>query len=325
MRMTLKKTFSKPRRAGFIAILASAALLTGCVDNTETSDSSSADSTSTEGAALSAEGGLPDGWEEVLPEKNEEIAAMVPAEIADKGTLVIGTNPPFAPAEFKDAQGNVIGFDIDLIRAAAAVMGLDLEIREQDFALILPNVEGNTVDMGVSGFTDNEERRKSFDFVNYFDAGIQWGQPAGDSVDPNDACGLTVAVQRTTVSETEDVASRSEDCVNEGKDAINVLAFDTSDEAANAAILGRADAFSADSPVAAWAVERSNGQIELTGEITDVAQYGWAVKKDSELAKAAAAALQSLIDSGDYAKILDMWGLSDGAVTESKINGQAIN
>jgi polar amino acid transport system substrate-binding protein len=325
MHMTLKKTFSKPRRAGFIAILASAALLTGCVENTETADPASAGSTNAEGAALSGEGGLPENWEEVLPEKNEEIAAMVPADIAEKGTLVIGTNPPFAPAEFKDAEGNIIGFDIDLARAAAAVMGLELEVREQDFALILPNVEGGTIDMGASGFTDNEERRKSFDFVNYFGAGIQWAQQTGKSVNPDDACGLTVAVQRTTVSETEDVTSRSAQCEEEGKEAIKVLAFDTSDEAANAAILGRADAYSADSPVAAWAVERSNGQIELTGEITDVAQYGWAVKKDSELADAAAAALQALIDSGDYEKILDMWGLTDGAVTESKINGQAID
>lgn len=325
MRMTLKKTFSKSSRASFIAILASATLLAGCVDNTETTDSASTDSTAAEGAVLSGEGGLPDGWEEVLPEKNDEIAAMVPAEIAEKGTLVVGSNPPFAPAEFKDAEGNIIGFDIDLARAAAAIMGLELEVREQDFALILPNVEGGTVDMGVSGFTDNEERRQSFDFVNYFDAGIQWGQATGKSVNPDDACGLTVAVQRTTVSETEDVTSRSEQCEQDGKEAINILAFNTSDEAANAAILGRADAFSADSPVAAWAVERSNGQIELTGEITDVAQYGWAVKKDSELADAAAAALQVLIESGDYEKILDMWGLTGGAVTESKINGQAIS
>lgn len=323
--MTLKKTSTKPRRAAFIALLASAALLTGCVDNTETSSTDSTAASSEENTALAAEGGLPDGWEEVIPEKNDEVAAMVPAEIADKGTLVVGSNPPFAPAEFKDAQGNIIGFDIDLARAIAAVMGLELEVREQDFALILPNVEGGTVDMGVSGFTDNEERRQSFDFVNYFNAGIQWGAPAGETVDPNDACGLTVAVQRTTVSETEDVAGRSADCEEAGKEAIDVLAFDTSDEAANAAILGRADAFSADSPVAAWAVERSGGQIELIGDITDTAHYGWPIKKDSEFTNAVAAALQVLIDSGDYAKILDMWGLSDGAVSESMINGQPIN
>lgn len=319
--MKLLDTFSASRRAAAAAMLASIALLAGCVNNTESTDSPSTDAKASE---LTDEGGLPEGWSEVKPAKDDAIAAMVPEALASKGTLLVGSNPPFAPAEFKAADGEIIGFDIDLARAAAAVMGLELEVKEQDFALILPSVSGDTLDMGVSGFTDNEERRKSFDFVNYFNAGIQWGAPAGKTVDPDDACGLTVAVQRTTVSETEDVAGRNEKCKADGKPEIKVLAFDTSDEAANAVILGRADAFSADSPVAAWAVERSGGKIELVGKITDAARYGWAVKKDSELTEAAAAALQKLIDSGDYAKILDMWGLGDGAVDEAMINGQPV-
>lgn len=329
MHMKLPKLFSKRPVAGVVAVLASATLLTGCVTNSEGGSSSSSDSSSAsesaDGAALSeGEGGLPDGWTEIKPAKVDEIAALVPADIAAKGELTVGSNPPFAPAEFKDPQGNIIGFDIDLARAVASVMGLELKINDQDFSLILPNVEGGTNDMGVSGFTDNEERRKNFDFVNYFNAGIQWADSPDTDVDPDNACGLTVAVQRTTVSETDDVAGRSQKCEEEGKEPINVLSFDTSDAAANAAILGRADAFSADSPVSAWAVERSGGRLELTGDIFDAAHYGWPVKKGSELAPAVAAALQYIMDSGDYMKILEQWGVEDGAIEAALINGEPV-
>lgn len=321
--MILPKFLSKRQAVGLAALLTSATLLTGCVNNSE-GGSSSSDSASADGSELSNEGGLPSGWTEIKPAKVDSIAAMVPADIAADGTLTVGSNPPFAPAEFKDPQGNIIGFDIDLARAVASIMGLELKVNEQDFSLILPAVSGGTDEMGVSGFTDNEERRQNYDFVNYFNAGIQWAQPTGKSVNPDDACGLTVAVQRTTVSETDDVAGRSQKCQDEGKSAINVLAFDSSDAAANAVILGRADAVSADSPVTAWAVERSNNRLETTGEIFDAAHYGWPVKKGSELSKAVAAALQQLIDSGDYAKILNQWGLLEGAVTEAMINGQPV-
>ncbi|WP_205618474.1 ABC transporter substrate-binding protein [Corynebacterium freiburgense] len=276
------------------------------------------------GCVTNVEGGLPDGWQDIRPAAVPEIQAMVPKEIADRGKIVIGTNPPFAPAEFKDSQGNIIGFDIDLARAVASVMGLELEVKDQDFSLILPAVSAGTVDFGASGFTDNEERRKNYDFVDYLNAGIQWASQPGNSVDPNNACGLTVAVQRTTVSDTDDVAGRSEECVAAGKEPIEKLAYDASDAAATAAILGRADAFSADSPVTAWAVERSDGRIELIGEIFDAAYYGWPVKKNSGLGPALAAALQHLIETGEYARIMKQWGLEDGLVESAMINGESI-
>lgn len=295
--------FLTRRRRLFGACLGAASLLlTGCVTNVE--------------------GGNPEGWEPIVPEAVPEIAAMVPPEIATKGTLSIGTNPPFAPFEFKDSQGNVIGVEMDMGRAVAAVMGLDFDIQDMDFAMILPAVQAGSLEAGMSGFTDNEERRKTFDFVNFLYAGIQWATQPDNDVDPENPCGLTVAVQRTTVSETDDVRPKSDQCEAEGKEPITILSFDTSDNAALAALVGRADALSADSPVTAWAVERSDGQMELVGEMFDAAPYGFAVPKDSELAEAMAAAMQHLIDTGEYARILEQWNISTGLLDEALINEQ---
>ncbi|PRQ11202.1 ABC transporter substrate-binding protein [Corynebacterium sp. 13CS0277] len=295
--------FPQRRRMATLAMTCALALgLTGCVTNTE--------------------GGHPEGWEAVIPAADPAVQALVPQHIADKGVITIATNPPFAPAEFKDSDGVIIGFEMDLARAAAAVMGLELNIQDQDFSMILPAVQAGTIDFGASGFTDNEERRKQFDFVDFFSAGIQWASQTGAPVDPDNACGLKVAVQRGTVSDTDDVQGRSEKCVAEGKEPIEKLAYDSSDAAATALILGKADAFSADSPVTAYAVARSEGQIELTGEMFDAAPYGWPVPKGDELSHALAAALDTLIASGDYARILGYWGIDEGLLPQALINGE---
>ena len=57
----------------------------------------------------------------------------------------------------------------------------------------------------MSSFTDTVEREKQVDFVNYYTAGIQWASPKGNDVDPDNACGLKVAVQATTYEDTDEV------------------------------------------------------------------------------------------------------------------------
>lgn len=299
----LSPMFTRVKTAAVGACLLPVAMLAGCVTN--------------------AEGGHPEGWEEITPAEVPEIAAMVPEDIQASGKLSIGANPPFAPFEFKDSEGRIIGMEMDLGRAVASVMGLEYDAQEQDFAMILPAVQAGTLDAGISGFTDTPERRENFDFVNFLYAGIQWAAHPGEDIDPENPCGLTIAVQRTTVSETDDVRPKAEKCAEEGN-PITVLSYDTSDNAALAALVGRADALSADSPVTAWAVNRSDGQLELIGDMFDAAPYGFAVPKDSPLGPAMAAAMQHLIDTGEYERILSQWGVETGLLEQAQINEQPV-
>ena len=89
--------------------------------------------------------------------------------------------------------------------------------------------------------------------------------------------------------------------------------------------MGRADAMSADSPVSSWAVNRSEGKMRMVGDMFDAAPYGLAVPKDSELGPAAAAALDYLIETGEYEKILSRWGISEGLVDQAMINERPVN
>ncbi|HSP51877.1 MAG TPA: ABC transporter substrate-binding protein [Cryobacterium sp.] len=280
-----------------------ALLLTGCVDNsTDTTDGAATGSSASEIAV------------------DENAVAMLPAEVADSGKLVIGTDPTYAPNEFKDEAGEPIGWGIEIASAIAAKLGLTPEFQVAKFDNIIPSVTGGKADIGASSFTDTIERQEQVDFVNYYVAGIQWASAAGNDVDPDNACGLKVAVQATTYEDTEEVPAKSDACVAAGKPAIDKLKYDTQDQATNAVVLGQADALSADSPVTLYAIAQTEGKLQMAGETFDVAPYGIVVAKDSELAKAVQAALQSLVEDGTYGDILDEWGVADGAIDTITIN-----
>ncbi|MEO6199964.1 MAG: ABC transporter substrate-binding protein [Cryobacterium sp.] len=278
-------------------------LLAGCVDNSTPSP-----------------GGTTGGSTAAAITKDDAAAALLPADIASSGTLRVGTDPTYAPNEFKDEAGKPIGWGIEIASGIAAKLGLTADFQVSKFDNIIPSVTGGKADIGESSFTDTLEREKQVDFVNYYTAGIQWAAPKGKDVDPNNACGLKVAVQATTFEDTDEVPAKSAACVAAGKEPIQKLKFDTQDLATNAVVLGQADAMSADSPVTLYAIAQTGDKLQPAGETFDVAPYGVVVKKDSELTKAIQAALQSMVDDGSYAAILDKWGVADGGIDTITIN-----
>jgi polar amino acid transport system substrate-binding protein len=252
---------------------------------------------------------------------DDSLADLVPQEIRDKGTLVIGTDASYAPNEFLDEDGStIIGMDVDLFDAVAGKLGLETEWQNADFNTIIVGVNGGKYDIGVSSFTVNEERKAEVNMVSYFNAGTQWAAAQGnpDGIDPDNACGLTVAVQSGTVQEEVDLPARQEAC---GDNPMDILPFEGQDEATSALATGRAQAMLADSPVVAYAVEQSGGAIEAVGEIYDAAPYGYVVPKDNtEMAEAIVAALESLAEDGTYESILDEWGNAAGGIDDFAVN-----
>ncbi|MGW4071512.1 ABC transporter substrate-binding protein [Nocardia grenadensis] len=280
--------------------LAGIALLAGCVTNVEDT------------------GPVPP---KITVRAVDALAARVPADIAAAGEVVVGVNVPYQPNEYRDRHGTIVGFDVDLMDAVTAVLGLRARYAESAFEKIIPAVQAGTYDIGMSSITDSVAREKQVDFVTYFSAGVQWAQRTGRHVDPTNACGKRVAVQATTVEHIEEVPAKSEACVAAGRDPIIIDAFDEQSAVTNALVLGQVDAMSADSPVTAYAIEQTGGKIEPAGPIFDAAPYGWAVAKGSPLAPVLRDALQHLIDTGQYRQITLNWGVQEGALRTSVING----
>jgi len=272
----------------------------------------------------SASSGGSTGTTTAAPAVDEALAAKVPAEIKSDGKIVIGTDPTYAPNEFLETDGKTVtGFDVELFNAVAAKLGLKTEWQPAKFDAIIPGVQSGKYEGGVSSFTINDERKQQVNMVSYFNAGTQWGTKKGNpsGIQPDDACGKKVAVQTATVQETEDLPKRQQACKSAGKPAITIDSYQAQDQATAAVVSGKDDAMLADSPVLAYAVKQTNGQLELLGDIYDSAPYGYVIKKDqTEFAQAVADAVKALITDGTYKTILEKWGVQAGAIDNPAVN-----
>ena len=252
------------------------------------------------------------------------LVAKLPAKIKSAGKIVVGTDATYAPNEYLDTDGKtVVGMDVDIFNAIAAKFGLKVEYQPAKFDSIILGVSSGKYDVGLSSFTINDARKKQANMVSYFNAGTQWVTPKGNpkKVDPENACGLNVGVQKGTVQETDDLPARSKKCTDAGKPAINPVVDEDQGKVTTAVISGKADAMLADSPVGLYAVKQTNGQLEAIGQIYDAAPYGIVVATDqTDFAKAIGEALTALNTSGDYKKALAKWGNESGAVSTFAVN-----
>lgn len=255
-------------------------------------------------------------------QKDDAVAAKVPAAVAEDGKLTIGSNLEYAPVEFVDADGTTpVGLDIDIATALAKTMGLELDVQNAGFDSIIPAI-GSKYEAGMSAFSVTPERLKTVNMVSYFSAGSQFAVAKGnpDGVSPDDLCGVTVGVQTGTIQQDE-LATISKDCTDAGKDAVDVLPYDSQSDVTTNLAGGKLQAMYADSPIIAYAVEQTGGTVEELGDITDAAPYGVVVAKDdTELAGAVQAGLQKLMDDGVLAQVADTWGSGAAVLDTAELN-----
>ncbi len=258
------------------------------------------------------------------PALDKKVAAEVPAAIKSKGTLVVAADATYAPNEFVASDGKtVVGMDPDLAAALGAVMGLKVKVENVTFDAIIPGLQANKYDLGMSSFTDTKAREKVVDFVTYFSAGTSFYVAAkgGPTIASLAAlCGHTVAVERGT-TEASDAATQNTACKKAGKPGVGVSVFPDQNSANLAIQSGHAQVGMADSPVAAYIVKQSQGEFKLSGKSYGTAPYGIAIPKGTGLDKPILDALKVLMKDGTYKSILSKWGIEQGAISNPKING----
>ena len=282
--------------------------LSGCGSNSLSTSTTSTTSSSAPAASQSVDAA---------------IAAALPAKIKSAGKIVVGVDTSYPPSEFLNADGKTAnGFDIDLFNAVAQKFGVTVEWKTANFSSIILGVSSAKFDVGVSSFTINPDRKKQVDMVSYYTAGTQWIVPKGNpkKVNPDNACGLNVGVQKGTV-QIDDLTARSKKCTDAGKKPINQIVEELQVKVNTDVVSGKADAMAADSPVGLYAVKQTNGAVEPVGASYGSAPYGYVLPKgQTAFANAMVSALKSLNASGDYKKILTTWGVQSGAISSFALN-----
>ncbi|WP_393060426.1 ABC transporter substrate-binding protein [Streptomyces sp. LN549] len=316
---TIRRTTAKSRIAAVGAIaVAGTMLLTACGDQTKNNADDSASAKTSDGASAAA-----------------SPADLLPADIKAKGVIKVGSDIAYPPVEFKDDSGKVVGIDPDLAAALGKELGVEFQFENGTFDTLVTGLRAKRYNLVMSAMTDSKERQEGIDpetgkkvgegvdFIDYFTAGVSIYTKKGDDQGIKtwaDLCGKKIAVQRNTVS--NDLAkAESKKCTGGKKIAIE--AFDNDLEAQTRLRSGGADAGSSDFPVAAYAVKTSGGgkDFQIVGDQVEAAPYGIAVAKgNDELTAAVKAAMDAIIKSGEYEKIIAKWGVEAGAVTEAKLN-----
>ena len=254
------------------------------------------------------------------------VAKLVPASMKSKGQITVASDASYAPDEFLASDGKtVIGMDADLSKALGAAMGLKVSIVNVGFDNIIPGMAAGRYQLGASSFTDTKVREKTVDFVDYASVGESFYTKAHGGTQIKsiaNICGLTVSVEKGTVEE-QDATKESKVCTKAGKKPVSVSSFPDQNGANLAVADGRAQLGFADTPVAAYQVQKSHGTFKLVGKAFATAPYGIAVAKSTGLTKAVKAAMVHLVNNGTYKRIFAKWGVSSIEIPASqvKING----
>ncbi|MFR0358186.1 ABC transporter substrate-binding protein [Streptomyces sediminimaris] len=313
---TRRTTAARTRLAAVGAIaVAGALILTGCGDQTDKSSSNSS------GTASSS----------------APLASKLPADIRKAGVIKVGSDISYAPVEYMK-DGKAVGIDPDIADALGKQLGVKFDFQNGKFDNLIVGLQAKRFQVIMSAMSDTKDREngvdsgtgktvgKGVDFVDYFTAGtsilVQKGNPKGiKSLD--DLCGKVVALQKGTTSEGV-ARDQSKKCTKSGKKPINLQTFDTDPEALLRLKQGASVADLNDFPVAAYNAKTSGGgkDFEVVGDQIEAGPYGIAVSKDNtQLRDALQAAVSAIIKNGEYTKIMQKWNVTDGAVTEAKING----
>lgn len=255
---------------------------------------------------------------------NKGLHDRLPAAIRASGTIRVGTDASYAPASFFGPNGReIVGLEPDLGVALGKVLGVRLQFVNVDFSTMLTQVANHKIDLAISAMTDTEEREKQADFINYFSAGtsivVRRGNPEAVT-DLQDLCGLVVAVEKGTVQ--VDLLQRSQQRC--GRAPIKIKQYATNSDALLQLRTGRAVAVLNDFPPAAYlasqATTKARYQLASTAQY-EPGLYGIAVAKDqTDLRDAVRDALEEVIRTGAYAKVLTTWDVADGGVRQATIN-----
>ena len=221
----------------------------------------------------------------------------------DKDTLIVGTSADFPPFENVDENGDIVGFDIDLIQEIGKELGKEIKIENMDFNGIVGAVQTDKVDIAISGITADEERGKKVNFSDpYYESSqailVREDDEGSNSMD--DLSGKLVGSQLGSTS--DDVIMEYEDIENKKYNKANDAVLDLTN--------GRLDAVIIEHSIAQAFVDNNEGIKVIVPEGLNTEKELLAIalpKDDEELLNKVNEALASIKDSGKYDELFNKW------------------
>ncbi|RUR39086.1 transporter substrate-binding domain-containing protein [Vreelandella populi] len=235
------------------------------------------------------------------------VAAASSAQARDYDHVRIGVDVPYVPMEYRTAEGDLTGFDIDLGNAMCEQIGVTCEWIEQEWDGIIPGLLSRNYDAVMSSMTINDERRQQVLFSDpYITMPSAWFAASDldiDEANEETLEGLTIGVQRGTLQDNYVTDNYSS--------VADISRYSTADDMVLDMDAQRLDIVFLDFPIGqSTLVENDNGDYTIVGEqITQPKEYfgdGFGIafrQRDEALAEKFNEALATLKEDGTYDEI----------------------
>ena len=216
---------------------------------------------------------------------------------------VINTDTTFAPFEFENDKGEMVGIDLDILKAIAEDQGFEYEVIPVGFSAAVTALEAGECDGVIAGMSITDERAAKYDFSEpYYDSGVGMAVLQGSDITTYDQLkGQNVAAKIGTEGCTfaESIAEQY---------GFEVTQFESSSDMYQAVLGGEAVACFEDYPVIGYEISRGLG-LTLPTPMEKGSSYGFATLKGAnpELVEMFNKGLENIKADGTYDKILSTY------------------
>jgi polar amino acid transport system substrate-binding protein len=329
----------KKKTAVIIGGVAAVALVAGGITAAVLGSNSSAEATPAAESAAATAGGAEGGTVEFnlgpdqdrvrLDEVPEAVAAIEASgfEPIEAGKLTVVVSPYVAPLGlYADDDTTLIGNETDIAQLIADGLGLELNLQPAAWADWPLGIQSGKYDLITSNVTVTEERKDLYDFASYREDLLGFYVKADSEIEEiaeaKDVAGLKVVVGSGTNQE-KILQTWDEENIKAGLDPVEYQYFDDDAAATLAVQSGRADATFGPNATSAYKAAE-NGETKLVGTFNggypENAEIAAGTLKDNGLIEGVSIALNAAIDGGEYAEVLERWGLTSEAIDESTVN-----
>ena len=290
--------------AVMLAGMMTAASLGGCGSTGSTAETEApAEETDT------AETDVSDAAEEDAAAEDSAAGESDMAYVQEKGTLVVGITD-FAPMDYKDENGEWIGFDADMAKAFAESLGVEAEFVEIDWDNKILELDGKTIDCVWNGMTLTEDVLSAMECSNAYCNNAQVvivpADVADQYQDEESLAGLTFAVEAGSAGEEQVQAL-----------GLNYTPVTAQSDALMEVAAGTSDAAVIDSLMAAAMVGEGTGYEDLTYTIgLNSEEYGVGFRKGSDLAAALNDFFASSYADGTMESVAETYGVQAALIEQ---------
>lgn len=222
---------------------------------------------------------------------------------AQNKELIVGSSATYRPFAYETPSKEIVGYDVDIIKAVAQKAGLKIKIVNTPWTGIFAALNNGDVDLVISGVTINDKRKQSYDFTApYFEARQLIAVHQSSNVKSlKDLAGKKVGV--VTGSTGDDIASREF-----GKTNTDIRRFESTPVVISELVGSGVDAAIGDNGVVAFRVQEHK-QLKTVSDPNFPKEYfGIVVKQGNKaLRDKLNAGLAAVKAEGSYAQIYKKW------------------